>query len=157
MSPMMQVDEKRCTGCGRCLEVCPTGAIRLVDGVAAIEASLCWGCQACPEACPNGAILAVGEVTGNVPAPAPSRTPAPAPLRVPAPARPATTGIRPLAGVPPVLGAALAFVGREIVPRVVAALLERQGRRRTEPLSASASRRPVGQGRRWRWRRRGRR
>jgi len=154
---MMQVDEKRCTGCGHCLEVCPTGAIRLVDGVAVIETSLCQGCQACLEACPNGAILAVEEVTGDVPAPAPSRTPAPAPLRVPAPARPANPGIRPAAGVLPVLGAALAFVGREVVPRVVAALLEKRERRRTEPLPASTSRPPVGQGRRWRWRRRGRR
>lgn len=157
MALMMQVDEKRCTGCGRCLEVCPTGAIRLVDGVAAIDASLCRECQACLEACPNGAILAVEEVTEPVPAPAPSRTPAPAPLRVPAPARPATPGIRPAGGVLPVLGAALAFVGREVVPRVVAALLEKRERRRTKLATAGASPRSIGGGRRWRWRRRGRR
>jgi len=155
MALMMQVDEKRCTGCGHCLEVCPTGAIRLVDGVAAIDASLCRECQACLEACPNGAILAVEEVTEPVPAPAPSRTPAP--LRVPAPTRPATPGIRPAAGVLPVLGAALAFVGREVVPRVVATLLEKRERRRTKLATAGASPRSIGGGRRYRWRRRGRR
>ncbi len=148
---MVQVDRRRCTGCGRCLEACPTGAIRLVDGVAAIEVSLCRGCQACLEACPNGAILAVGEVIGEAPAPVPSRTPAPAPLRVPAPA-PATAGIRPAAGVLPVLGAALAFVGREIVPRVVAALLEGRERRRSALALAGRPRRSIGQGRRYRWR-----
>ena len=100
---MMQVDEKRCTGCGRCLDVCPTGAMRLVDGVAAIDTSLCRECQACLEACPNGAILAVEEVTELAPAPASSWALA-------------TPGTRPAAGVLPVLGAALAFVGQEVVP-----------------------------------------
>lgn len=158
MALMMQVDRNRCTGCGRCLEVCPTGAIRLADGVATVEASLCRGCQACLEACPTGAIFAVEEVTGLVPAPAPAPTPVPAPLRVPAPTRPAAPGLRPAAGVLPVVGAALAFVGREVVPRVVAALLERWERRRTESSVARAARRPAGSGRRYRWRlrRRGR-
>lgn len=151
MSRMMQVDRNRCTGCGRCLEACPTGAIRLADGVATVEASLCRGCQACLEACPTGAIFAVEEVTGSVPAPASAPTPAPAPLRVPAPARPAA-GLRPAAGILPVVGAALAFVGREIVPRVVATLLERQERWRTESAIARAARRPAGSGRRYRWR-----
>jgi len=137
----MQVDASRCAGCGHCLEVCPTGAIRLVDGVAAIDAPLCQGCQACLEACPNGAILAVEEVTEPVLAPA-------QPLSPPA--------SQPVTRVLPVLGTALAFVGREIVPRVVAALLERGERERTEPLPASPSRSFLGQGRRWRWRRRGR-
>ena len=76
--------------------------------------------------------------------------------RVPAPARPATPGIRPAAGVLPVLGAALAFVGREVVPRVVAALLEKRERRRTQ-LATGASPRSIGGGRRYRWRRQGRR
>jgi len=139
---LMQVDEKLCTGCGRCLEVCPTGAIRLVKGVAAIEASLCRECQACLEACPNGAILAVEEV----------REP------VPAPARPVTTGTRPSAGILSTLGSALAFVGREVLPRVVDMLLEQQEGQRTGPFPTGIPRSSVGgQGRRWRWRRRGRR
>jgi len=142
MALMMQVDEKRCTGCGNCLQACPTGAIRLVDGVATIDASLCRECQACLEACPNGAILAVEEVTEPVPALAPSRTPTPS---------------RPAAGVLPVLGAALAFVGREVVPRVVATLLEKREQRRTKLATAGASPRSIGGGRRYRWRRRGRR
>lgn len=136
MSLTVQVERSRCTGCGRCVEVCPNGAIRLADGVAVVKTSLCRGCQACLEACPTGAIFAVEEVAGPVPAPAP--------LRVPGPARPVSPTPRPAAGVLPVLGAALAFVGREVVPRIVAALLERQERR--TGLSAAST----GQGRRYR-------
>lgn len=135
MALIMQVDQKRCTGCGHCLEVCPTGAIRLVGGVAVIEESICQGCLACLKACPNGAILAVEEVPAEVPAPAPSQTSAPP---------------RPAAKVLPLLGTALAFLGREIVPQVMAALLEKQSRRGAKPAMTGLLRRY-----RWRLRRRG--
>jgi Fe-S-cluster-containing hydrogenase component 2 len=142
MNLKMQVDASRCTGCGNCLQACPTGAIRLVDGVATIDASLCRECQACLEACPNGAILAVEEVTEPVPALAPSRTPAPS---------------RPAAGVLPMLGATLAFMGQEVVPKVIDMLLEQRRRQQMQPFPTATSSPLLSQGRRWRWRRRGRR
>jgi len=43
---VIYVDEERCTGCGLCVEACPTGAIRLVDGVAQVEQGLCRECEA---------------------------------------------------------------------------------------------------------------
>lgn len=41
-----------CERCGRCMEVCPQGAID-PEGV---DACLCTGCGACRDVCPNGAI-----------------------------------------------------------------------------------------------------
>ncbi len=44
------------TGCTRCLDVCPTGAI-LPDGEhVAIDPMVCAGCGACSSVCPSGAI-----------------------------------------------------------------------------------------------------
>ncbi|MCD6553620.1 MAG: 4Fe-4S binding protein [Anaerolineae bacterium] len=126
---MVYVDGERCQGCGVCVDACPTGAIRLVDGVATIEQSLCSECQACVDACPQGAILSVSE-----PAVEGERVPQRVPVTQPAsPVRPTlpATGQRP-ARVP-WLGTALAFVGTEVVPRVVASLLDAWDRRASRP------------------------
>ena len=47
--------EAACTGCGLCVERCPTGIIALVDGVPSIDFALgeCTFCGACAEACPE--------------------------------------------------------------------------------------------------------
>jgi len=58
------VDEKRCVGCGLCIEVCSYKAIDLVkkevDGiekiVVQVNEALCKGCGACAGACYSGAI-----------------------------------------------------------------------------------------------------
>jgi len=155
---MVYVDETRCTGCGLCTDVCPTGAISVVDGVARVEQSLCQECEACFSACPNGALLALQE---------PARAEKPAPVRVPAlspiPVRPVAPGPRPNTGVWPWLGAALGLVGRELVPRVVALLENREQGQPGPALSSRAAGLPGranyggrGGGRRARRRRRGR-
>jgi ferredoxin len=43
------------TGCTRCLELCPTGAITPNGDHVAISAEICAGCGACAAACPTGA------------------------------------------------------------------------------------------------------
>jgi len=65
------VAEERCTGCGRCVNACPRGALYLEDGKAHVRASRCVGCELCVDACPEGAIYAVREPV--VPARVPER------------------------------------------------------------------------------------
>lgn len=58
------VDESMCRGCGFCVEICPFGAIELVEVnrmgwpvmVARVNDALCKGCGACAAACLSGTI-----------------------------------------------------------------------------------------------------
>jgi ferredoxin len=45
----------RKTGCSKCLEVCPTGAITPNGDTVAIDAHVCAGCGSCHSVCPTGA------------------------------------------------------------------------------------------------------
>jgi heterodisulfide reductase subunit A len=55
--PSVQVNERLCTACGQCVEVCPYGARVLEPGAHTAEVIevLCQGCGACIVACPNKA------------------------------------------------------------------------------------------------------
>lgn len=51
------INLRRCTGCGRCAELCPTHAVELRDGRAAIvRPEDCTFCEICESYCPEGAI-----------------------------------------------------------------------------------------------------
>ena len=59
--PMISsVDIKRCVGCGKCVQVCPFGAIKEVDfrgePKAEVIETVCQGCGLCTATCPQGAI-----------------------------------------------------------------------------------------------------
>lgn len=45
----------RITGCTRCLDVCPTGAITPAGDSVAIDPQICAGCGGCASVCPTGA------------------------------------------------------------------------------------------------------
>ena len=45
----------RITGCTRCLDLCPTGAITPAGDHVVIDADVCAGCGSCAAACPTGA------------------------------------------------------------------------------------------------------
>ncbi|MBN1889414.1 MAG: 4Fe-4S binding protein [Thermoflexales bacterium] len=124
---MVYVNESLCTGCGECVDVCPSGAIRVVGSLAHIDQDLCQECQACVTACPNRAILVVQEVERagqSIMVQMPSGASAPSRRGAPL----AVTAL-PRTGLWPAVGAALAFVGREIIPRAAWALLDAWDRR----------------------------
>ena len=43
------------TGCSRCLDVCPAGAISVAGDHVAIDPAVCGGCGMCGAVCPSGA------------------------------------------------------------------------------------------------------
>ncbi len=151
----MYVDGKRCTGCATCVEVCPTGAITLLDDVATINQERCDACQACIEACPNGAILVVTEAVEER-----AVLPSVQPISPVAPRRPASLTVPLRRQLVPLVGSALVFLGREVVPRLIPRLVNALDRRANKPTttasrSALASSGKGRGGRRFRKRRRG--
>ncbi|MBD3679424.1 MAG: 4Fe-4S binding protein [Rhodobacteraceae bacterium] len=59
----IRIDESLCahsragqTGCTRCLDLCPTGAILPAGDHVEIDPNICAGCGACSSACPSGAV-----------------------------------------------------------------------------------------------------
>lgn len=53
--PEILLDRRKCTRCGACSALCPSGAVRLEEGRAAFDRRLCQGCGRCAAACPNEA------------------------------------------------------------------------------------------------------
>lgn len=49
---MITIHENDCTGCRKCVMVCPTDALYVEDRVAKLREELCISCSACVTACP---------------------------------------------------------------------------------------------------------
>jgi NAD-dependent dihydropyrimidine dehydrogenase PreA subunit len=57
------LDQERCQGCGDCVASCPTGAVALVEGRAAIvRPDDCNYCAECEALCPRQAISCPFEI-----------------------------------------------------------------------------------------------
>lgn len=57
---IIEIDETKCNGCGKCIPNCPEGALQLIDGKARLVSDLfCDGLGACLGECPQGAIRTV--------------------------------------------------------------------------------------------------
>jgi Fe-S-cluster-containing hydrogenase component 2 len=52
----VQIDSKKCTGCGLCVDVCPVEAISMENKKAKVDADKCVDCGQCVEQCPSEAI-----------------------------------------------------------------------------------------------------
>jgi ferredoxin len=115
----VRVNAEQCTGCGACVEICPNGAIQLSDGFAVLDQTICSQCQVCVDICPVGAITAV-ELPVAVTKPAAVQPVCEAEIVVAEPTPPS---------IKPWLNTALAFAGREILPRLLDALITALDRR----------------------------
>jgi 2-oxoglutarate ferredoxin oxidoreductase subunit delta len=55
--PKPKIDEKKCTNCGTCIEVCPMGVFEKGEKTAKVaKPDECIGCRACEVQCPEEAI-----------------------------------------------------------------------------------------------------
>ncbi len=59
-----QINETRCTGCGKCREACAFNAIVMICGKPLVFGELCHGCGGCRLVCPESAIEEVPRTTG---------------------------------------------------------------------------------------------
>jgi NAD-dependent dihydropyrimidine dehydrogenase PreA subunit len=114
----IQVNQEKCSGCGTCVETCHVNAVNLDSGKAAIDQVVCTRCEACINVCPLGAICLEAEPVQVIPA---IEHPAAHALLVPLNEAPRT--LAPWAGI------ALAFLGREIMPRLADVLVTALERR----------------------------
>jgi NAD-dependent dihydropyrimidine dehydrogenase PreA subunit len=134
---MIIINPERCTGCGACVETCPTGALYLVESRATLDEALCHECEACLAACPSGAITLTAQKepvteTAHLPALRPEpeiarveTSPVPVPLR---------------SRALPVVGAALAWAGREILPWLADLMLDTLNRQATRSQAKNGTR-----------------
>jgi MinD superfamily P-loop ATPase len=64
--PIPEINEKKCTYCGRCAEVCVYHALAVFPQHVLVFPNLCHGCGACSYLCPEKAIADVGREIGVV-------------------------------------------------------------------------------------------
>lgn len=134
---MITIVAEWCTGCGACVKVCPTGALYLVDGKAIVDGALCRVCEACLVTCPNGAIILIEQ---EEPVTEAARLPALRPEAEVIQVRTAPLPVPLRSRALPVVGVALSWAGREILPRLADWLLYALDRRTTRPQARGAAR-----------------
>ena len=64
--PVPRIDEKKCTYCGKCAEVCAYNAIAVLDEHILTFSQLCHGCGACSYLCQEKAVSEQGREIGVV-------------------------------------------------------------------------------------------
>lgn len=58
--PELKFIAEHCNGCGKCVGLCPRGALRVEDGALQIDRAECDGCGLCEDACWFGALELLG-------------------------------------------------------------------------------------------------
>lgn len=64
--PIPKIDERKCTHCGKCQEVCAYHAMMVFPRNVLVFPHLCHGCGACSYLCPEKAIIEEGKEMGVV-------------------------------------------------------------------------------------------
>jgi MinD superfamily P-loop ATPase len=64
--PVPEVDERRCTRCGRCGDFCPSHAIVRLGNAVLTFPELCHGCGGCALVCPEKAIQEIPRAIGEL-------------------------------------------------------------------------------------------
>ncbi|MDY6910899.1 MAG: ATP-binding protein [Chloroflexota bacterium] len=64
--PVPMIDEKKCTHCGKCSEVCVYNALAVLKTVVMTFHELCHGCGACAYLCPEKAITEMPRAIGTI-------------------------------------------------------------------------------------------
>ncbi|UCF89895.1 MAG: ATP-binding protein [Desulfobacterales bacterium] len=65
-TPIPEVDEDKCTYCGKCGEICRFKAIAVVNQTILVFEALCHSCGGCVEVCPANAITEKGRELGVI-------------------------------------------------------------------------------------------
>ncbi len=65
-TPVPEVNEKKCSYCGKCAEICQFKAIAVLDKAVLVFSELCHSCGGCMEVCPEGAITEKGRELGVI-------------------------------------------------------------------------------------------
>ena len=65
-TPVPEVDEEKCTFCGKCSEICQFKAIAVVSKTVLVFNELCHSCGGCMEVCPENAITEKGRELGVI-------------------------------------------------------------------------------------------
>ncbi len=53
---LRETDKERCSGCGKCVEICPVNVIKMEGDFPVVDKEWCIGCGVCAVPCPSGAI-----------------------------------------------------------------------------------------------------
>lgn len=114
----MRVNDSLCLGCEACIAVCPHSAIELRQGRAWIDPSLCSECGACAQVCPQGAIQPTPDVIETTAPEQSALWSKPSPTIV---ANQNDTQTK----IESPLYAVVSYIGREILPHVINALVAR--------------------------------
>lgn len=65
-TPVPEVDESKCTLCGKCGEICQFKAIVVIGNTVLPFEELCHSCGGCMEVCPEGAIKEKDRILGTI-------------------------------------------------------------------------------------------